>query len=88
MWIPPWLSTVGSAEEIVEWKAISRSYRGRDLYERRLEFVRRMRERHPDMPLSFEEELAAGAERLRKDPALRRAQGLDPIESRMKEVES
>lgn len=88
MWIPRWLRAVGSEEEIVEWKAISRSYRGRDLYERRLEFVRRMREKHPDMPLTFEEELAAEAERLKNDPELRRRQGLDPIESYSGEVKS
>jgi hypothetical protein len=46
-----------------------------------LEFIREMRKKHPDMPLSFEEELEARREQLRKDPALRKAEGLDPTES-------
>lgn len=77
MWIPSWLSAVGSVEEIAEWKAISHAYHGPDLYERRLEFARRMREKHPDMPRTFEEELKARRKELENNPALRKTEGLE-----------
>ena len=76
VWIPSWLSAVGSGEEIAEWKAISRSYRREDLSERRLEFQREMREKYPDMPLTVEEQEEAGVERLRSDIAMQRREGL------------
>jgi hypothetical protein len=112
VWIPSWLSAVGSAEEIVEWKTISHSYHGSDRRDRELEFEREMRKRHPDMPLTvdevveeggrqyaaselarqkaeehpdmpltFNEQLEAGVKELKKNPALRRREGLDPVES-------
>jgi hypothetical protein len=80
-WIPPWLRAVGSREEVAEWSAIRQARRGRDYHERVLEFIRGMRKKYPDMPLSFEEELEARREQLKRDPALRRAEGLDLIES-------
>jgi hypothetical protein len=76
VWIPPWLSAVGSTEEIVEWKAISRAYRGPDAHERTLEFQRKMRDKHPDMPLTFDEQLEVGAKELKENPALAQAQGI------------
>ena len=77
-WLPPWLKAVGSKEEIAEWRAINRAYRGPDRCEREREFIRVMRKKHPDMPLAYVEELEAGAERLRKDPELARREGLRP----------
>lgn len=81
VWIPPWLIAVATREEIIEWKAILRAYRGSDQTERRLEFQREMRRKHPDMPLTFEEHLEKEVERLKNDPELARREGLDPIES-------
>lgn len=81
MWVPYWLSACGSAEEIAEWKSILKSRRGQDQAERRLEFQAEMRRRHPDMPLTFEEQLEAGRKELEKNPELRRAEGLDAVES-------
>jgi hypothetical protein len=81
VWIPPWLSAVGSREEFAEWKAILQARRGQDQLERRLEFQRKMREKHPDMPLTFDEHLEKEAERLKNDPELARREGLDPVES-------
>ena len=79
MWIPRWLSAVGSAEEIVEWNAILQTLRGReDRGERRLEFQRKMREVHPDMPLTFEEQEDAGAERYLTDPEYAKRGGYIP----------
>jgi hypothetical protein len=77
--IPVWLSAVGSREEIAEWKAILQTLRGReDRGERRLEFQRKMREVHPDMPLTFEEQEAAGAERYLTDPEYAKRGGYIP----------
>jgi hypothetical protein len=47
-----------------------------DLYERRVKFVLKMREKHPTMPPTFEEELAAGVESLKRDRDLRKREGL------------
>ena len=76
VWIPSWLRAVGSREEIAEWGAIHQARRGRDCHERILEFIRGMRKKHPDMPLTFEEELEEGAKLLRNDPELQRREGL------------
>lgn len=81
VWIPGWLAAVGSREEIVEWRAILLTRRGQDQAERRLEFQQEMRRRHPDMPLTFEEQLEAGRKELESNPELRRAEGLDAVES-------
>lgn len=78
MWIPSWLEAVGSLDEIAEWKAILQARRRQDQAERRLEFQRKMREKHPDMPLTFEEELEEGAKLLGNDPELQRREGLIP----------
>jgi uncharacterized short protein YbdD (DUF466 family) len=43
-----------------------------------LEFIRGMRKKHPDMPLSFEEEMEQTREALRNDEGMRRAEGLIP----------
>lgn len=75
-WIPQWLSAVGSREEIAEWKAISKSSHGSDLYERRLRFAREMREKHPDMPLTWEEQLEEMVRKLKEDKDLARREGL------------
>ena len=77
-WIPSWLRTVGSREEIGEWRAIRQARRGRGCHERMLEFIRGMRKKHPDMPLSFEEEMEQTREALRNDEGMRRAEGLIP----------
>ena len=85
-WIPLWLSAVGSWEEIAEWKAILQTPRGReDRAERRLEFQRKMREVHPDMPLTIEEEMERGVQRLNANPWLRWREGLhdDPVVDRI-----
>jgi hypothetical protein len=79
VWIPQWLSAVGFAEEIVEWKAIDRSYRGPGAHERTLEFQRKMREKHPHMPLTFDEQLERWAKRLEANPWLSWVQGLGPV---------
>jgi hypothetical protein len=77
--IPVWLSAVGSREEIAEWKAILQTPHGReDRAERRPEFQRKMREKHPDMPLTFEEQEAAGAERYLTDPEYAKRGGYIP----------
>jgi hypothetical protein len=60
VWIPPWLIAVATREEIIEWKAILRWYRGSDQTERRLEFQREMRRKHPDMPLTVDEVVEEG----------------------------
>lgn|GEM_PF-3491039 len=76
VWVPQWLLDVGSADEIAEWKAIFRSYRGRDLADRRDEFIRTMRQRHPNMAKGFEEQMWEGVEKLKADPELRRREGI------------
>lgn len=80
--IPSWLSAVGSAEEIAEWKAIHQTPRGReDRAERRREFQRKMRQVHPDMPLTVQEQEEAGVARLDANPWLRWREGMedDPV---------
>ena len=77
-WIPPWLRAVGSREEVAEWRAIRQARRGRDCHERMLEFIGGMRKKHPDMPLSFEEEMEQAREALRNDEGMRRVEGLIP----------
>jgi hypothetical protein len=59
-WIPAWLRAVGSADEIAEWKAISRVRRGFDFRERECEFIHDMRKKHPNMPLTVEEIVEEG----------------------------
>ena len=39
-------------------------------------FIRRMRVKYPDMPLSFEEQMEAGVEKLRKDVEWQKREGL------------
>lgn len=75
-WIPSWLRTVGSREELAEWSTIHKARRGRDLRERTFEFIHEMRKKHPDMPLSFEEQMEAGVEKLRKDIEWQKREGL------------
>jgi hypothetical protein len=65
---PPWLRTVGSREEIAEWLAINRVYRGWDRWEREREFIYVMRQRHPDMPTGIDEELQLRSGVLMFDP--------------------
>ena len=79
VWIPPWLSAVGSREEIAEWKAIYQARRGLDRREREREFIHEMRKKHPNMPLSFDEQLEAGAKRLQANPWLSWVRGIGPI---------
>ena len=57
VWIPQWLKAVGSQAEIDEWVAITRSDQRPDLYDHRMEFQHQMRRKHPDMPLTFEEQI-------------------------------
>lgn len=75
-WIPPWLRDAGSREEVAEWRAIHQARRGRDCHERMLEFIRGMRKKYPDMPLSFEEEMEQRRQALDNDEGMRRAEGL------------
>jgi len=77
IWLPPWLSAVASAEEIAEWKAIRQSRRGLDCYERTLKFVRKMRQKYPNMTVGFEEELDLRGGVLRFHQELRRQEGLE-----------
>jgi hypothetical protein len=79
VWVPDWLSAVASEEELAEWRAIWRSYPpGPDLCDRTLKFQKEMRRKHPEMPLTFEEELERGAQRLKNDQELARSEGLIP----------
>ena len=55
--IPSWLSAVGSQQEIATWIALNRVYHGWGRCERVDEFVREMRQKHPDMPTGIDEEL-------------------------------
>jgi hypothetical protein len=78
-WIPPWLRAVGSREEIAEWKAIYQVRRGLDRREREREFIHEMRKKHPNMPLSFEEQLERGAKRLQANPWLSWVRGIGRV---------
>ena len=80
-WIPSWLRTVGSREEIAEWRAIRQAHRGPDYHERTLDLIRRVRKKYPDMPVSFEERMERGVQRLKAYPWLRWREGLhaDPV---------
>jgi hypothetical protein len=69
VWIPPWLTAVGSREEIAEWKAIQRTYRGPDLRDRELEFQREMRKQHPDMPPTIDEIVEEGGRKYAEEHA-------------------
>ena len=52
------------------------AYHGLDRRDRIEEFIRAMREKHPDMPLSFEEQLQEGVRELESDKELARREGL------------
>lgn len=79
--IPSWLSAVGSQQEIGQWLAINQTCRGWDRCQRIDEFIHKMRARHPNMPLTIEEEVEAIVERLKRNPWLRWCEGLhdDPV---------
>jgi hypothetical protein len=75
-WIPAWLTTVGSREEIAEWKAICKTYRGLDRSDRIEQFIKAMRKKHPNMPLTLEEDLTRRVEELKRDKELARREGI------------
>lgn len=79
-WVPGWLKAVGSREDLAEFRAINRTYHGPSYYEYNLEFIKKMRAKHPEMPLSFEEEMERGAQRLKANPELARREGLSEEE--------
>jgi len=81
VWGPQWLALAGSEADLAEWRAISRSHRGQDLYERRLQFEKAMRLKHPNMPATAEEAEAQGVAKLTANPWLRWREGLhdDPV---------
>jgi hypothetical protein len=85
--IPSWLSCVASREEIAKWKAIRQAHHGPDLYDRKLEFQRKMREKHSDMPLTVEEEVEQIVKRLETNPWLRWYEGM-PADRNVDEVVS
>jgi hypothetical protein len=49
-----------------------------------LEFIRGMRKKNPDMPLSFEEELEARVKELKNNPALAKAEGIEWVLQRQR----
>ena len=75
--IPDWLAAVATPDEIAEYRAIEKVYPpgGWDLVARLDEFTDKMRERHPDMPMGFAEELRRAADALTDDDL--RREGLD-----------
>lgn len=75
-WIPAWLTAVGTRGEIEEWRSISHAYRGLDRIDRMKEFIKKIREKHPDMPVTLEEEIEARVRELEADPELRRREGI------------
>jgi|SRR5208337_1718560 len=77
VWMPPWLTAIATRQEIAEWRAILLTRRGRDQAERRLEFQKAMREKYGDrMALTIEEQMAEGAEELKRDKNLARREGI------------
>lgn len=78
VWIPPWLSAIGSREEIGEWKAIRQAYHGPDLRDRAVEFEREMRRRHPDMPLTVNEIVEEGGRKYAASIELARQKAEEP----------
>jgi hypothetical protein len=56
-WVPGWLTAVGSREELAEWRSINRAYRGLDRCDRIDQFIRAIRLKHPNMPLTIEEQI-------------------------------
>lgn len=81
IWIPQWLLDVASADELVEWNAIFRSYRGHNLADRRDQFIKTMRKKYPNMAKGIEEQMWEGVEKLKADPELRRRKGLSDEEA-------
>jgi len=75
--LPYWLKPVADAEDAAEYWAMRRRYRGRNFIERESEFAKRMRAKHPDMPLTIEEQMDAYAQRLKNEPELRKLEGLE-----------
>ena len=88
--LPHWLEAVAPSNgEIQEYEAVTPLHRGlmpnnhdwADRHQRMLEFQRKMRLKHPDMPLTIEEEMERGVQRLNANPWLRWREGLhdDPV---------
>ena len=75
-WVPAWLTAVGSALEVAEWKAICQAYHGLDRDAPMTAFIRKMRAKYPHMAKGFEEQLAEEVQKLKDDPELARREGL------------
>jgi len=74
--VPYWLHDA-EPEDIAEYKAKLRAHRrSGHLRDWLMGFIRRMRLKYPDMPLSFEEQMEAGVEKLRKDIECQKREGL------------
>jgi hypothetical protein len=68
--VPDWLTAVADQKDLVEWQPILRSPGGFEYAARKSEFIHKMRAKHPNMPLTVEEEIEAYVEYMRSDEAV------------------